>query len=365
MNAPLAPGVREVLDAVHYRPGVSIIMPFHTRLGLVNELNFSLKIAVEKVSRELSLSYPPDICSLMAHKLQRIIKSLLPDKTRKSVAIFASPVFEKVLYLDVSVEEKIIIDESFEIRDLLYCKQLVNKFLVLELDGKQGKLSLYDGRRFAPVQTSKPTSVYAYLNEVPERVSNFEDASARRQVIMEKYLRQLDEVLGDVLQFYHLPVLVVGPARLIGHFSEITHNGRAIASYIHPQAGNDSLLEIDRILQPHIQNFKTGQVQQLLHTLEESTSRQRLATGIHEVWRQASKRNAKLLVVESNFMYAAVRGSTEDEIEKPVEPVNKLALVIDAVDDVIEMVLKAGGEIRFVDKDVLEKYDRIALVQYY
>ena len=65
-----------------------------------------------------SENYPADVEIMMMKKLRTIIKNLNFNTHKKSIAIFLSPVFEKVLYLDISVEEKIIIDESFEIRDL-------------------------------------------------------------------------------------------------------------------------------------------------------------------------------------------------------------------------------------------------------
>ena len=37
----------------------------------------------------------------------------------------------------------------------------------------------------------------------------------------------------------------------------------------------------------------------------------------------------------------------------------------DAVDDVIEKVLKNGGDVEFVDEGLLKDYQHIALIQYY
>ncbi|QEC69190.1 hypothetical protein FRZ67_18425 [Panacibacter ginsenosidivorans] len=64
-------------------------------------------------------------------------------------------------------------------------------------------------------------------------------------------------------------------------------------------------------------------------------------------------------------MYAAQYGSDEDVIYKASEPYNKFSHIKDAVDDVIEKVLETGGDVEFVDKDVLDAYKHIALIQYY
>ena len=127
MNPIISPEIQEVMKAVHYRPAVSIIMPFETKVKRRNELIYSLKITADKVEKELEQSYPAEISLLVMQKLRQVISNLKVDVLKKSIAIYVSPVFEKVIYLDMTVEEKIIIDESFEIRDLIYCKKQLNK----------------------------------------------------------------------------------------------------------------------------------------------------------------------------------------------------------------------------------------------
>ena len=38
MNANLAPEIREVMGALHYRPSVSVILPFEPKMNLKTEL---------------------------------------------------------------------------------------------------------------------------------------------------------------------------------------------------------------------------------------------------------------------------------------------------------------------------------------
>jgi hypothetical protein len=119
MNTTIAPEIREVLEALHYRPAVSIILPFEPKMGLKAELQYSLKHAAKKVQDALQADYPPELSDLVMQKLQQMIDKVDYNTYKKSIAIFVSPVFQKLLYLDVPVEERIIVDESFEIRVLI------------------------------------------------------------------------------------------------------------------------------------------------------------------------------------------------------------------------------------------------------
>jgi len=117
MNTVNTPDICEVIEAVHYRPAISIIMPFEPKMSLKNTITHSLKIATDKVEKELLENYPHEMVTLMKHKLRFIIQNLNYSTHKKSIAIYVSPIFEKVLYLDIPVEEKIMVDESFEIRE--------------------------------------------------------------------------------------------------------------------------------------------------------------------------------------------------------------------------------------------------------
>jgi hypothetical protein len=86
---------------------------------------------------------------------------------------------------------------------------------------------------------------------------------------------------------------------------------------------------------------------------------------MRDVWREAMSRKGRLLVVGKNYMYAAQREGKEEMIYKAVEPFNKFSYIKDAVDEVIEKVLENGGDVEFVDEEVLKAYEQIVLLQFY
>ena len=49
MNTIMTPELREVMEALHYRPAISIILPFEPKMNLKTELAHSLKTAADKV----------------------------------------------------------------------------------------------------------------------------------------------------------------------------------------------------------------------------------------------------------------------------------------------------------------------------
>jgi hypothetical protein len=367
MNTNKSPEIQEVLDAVHYRPAISIVMPFDPKINLKTELKHSLKIACDKVKVELKQNYPDDMFTFMMQKLNTIIEDLDFDTQRKSIAIYVSPIFAKVLYLDIQVNEKIIIDESFEIRDLILNKKQTQAYIVLLLSGNESRMFLCNSDTFfVRILSQTQDSIVPINNDPPDRVLNFSDVSKRKEIIMDKFLYQIDKELNSVINAWHLPILVLGTDRMIGHFKSITKHHNAIADYIHgcyDEVNSDKLKEI---LAPHVHIWNNIKQEKLMKELEDAAGRNRLAIGIKDVWREASHQKGHLLVLEKNYYYASHHpGSNESEISKPAELHHTFFYIKDAVDDVIEKVLEFGGDVEFVDDGVLKNFNHIALIQYY
>jgi hypothetical protein len=365
MDSTSTSEIREVMGALHYRPAVSIIMPLESKINLKNELNRSLKEAVDKVERELLQSYPGEIANLVILKLRTIIKNLKFNTYKKSIAIYVSPLFEKVIHMNVTVEEKIIIDESFEIRDLLYNKKQLHKYIVLLLSAKECHIYLGNEGSLKKLASRIPESIYPYINDAPQRVGNFSDISQRNEIITDKFLRHIDDALAAILNVYHIPLFVLGVEKILGHFKKLSKHAESVTGYVEGNYEKATEPELKNILKPCVINWEKLKQKELLDKLEEAAGEKKLAVGIKEVWREAVNQKGQFLVVEKDYRYAALHGGEEQVIYKAIEPYTKYSYIKDMVDDVIEKVLENGGEVEFVDNDVLKDYHHIALIQYY
>jgi hypothetical protein len=365
MNKIISPEIKEVLGAVHYRPAISIIMPFEPKMSLKPALIHYLEMIVEKVERELLENYPVETEVMMIQKLRTVIKNLNFNTHKKSIAIFLSPVFEKILYLDVEVEQKIIIDESFEIRDLVYSRKQLHKYLVLQLTANSNRIFLGNTETFIRIVSNTPEISFADNHDVAEKVANFSDSQQRKEIMMDKFLHYADNALDIILQNYKLPLFVMGNDRVLGHFKNISkHNGRVI-EYIQGNYDELSFHQLKNILSPYVADWKKTMQKDVLNKLEEAAGNQKLVSGMLNVWHEAAAKKGRLLLVEKNFMYAAERGSSDEIIYKAIEPYNKFSYIRDAVDDVMEKVLENGGDVEFVEDGLLKDHQHIALILFY
>lgn len=359
----LEPRVRsELLGTPHFRPAVSIILPFEPKMCSKAAIERSIQAAVTEVKQELTLNYPDDIAGLMLMKIQKLVRSLNYSTHKKSVALFISPFFEKILYLEIPVEKKVIIDESFEIRDLVYSKKALHKYLVLTLCNHTNQIYLGNGSTFIRILNNSPErKVFSAIhpNAFPGSDSG---KDAFEAVLLEKHLHDVDQSLSLILNAYRLPLFVLGSERVLKQFKQLTHHNHAVVEYVyHNWAGNDTQA-LRRQLQPHLANWQKVIQTDLLHQLEDAAGKGKLACGIQEVWREANAHRGRLLIVEKNYMMPAQQNINKAALLPIESAASNFSYIRDAVDDVMEKVLENGGDVEFVAEGLLAGHQKIALI---
>ena len=240
MNSVALKREHGVVGLPKYRPAVSIILSFDQRINLKRKLDYKLKIAVEKAERELMANYPANLVVPVLKRL-RHLTGLKYDAERKGIAIFVSTAVEKVFYLDINVEDKIIIDESFEIRDLAHSQNLSIRYLVLILHDASFKIYLCRSSVFTLVKT-----------ETTERASDAEVPVNNRKQASDQFLYRADKEVSILLKAYSLPVFVMGPEKPLQQFKHLSKCGQSIVQYIYGSYLNKKSVYIYKVLKPRL-----------------------------------------------------------------------------------------------------------------
>jgi hypothetical protein len=348
MHTVLTPEIKSIVEALHFQPAISTIQPFEPKMSGSNALVQSLKTAARKIEKELLGDYPSGVVLLMMQKLNNIFRRLNYNTHKKSIAIYLSPVYEKVLYLDIAVEEKITVDDSFEIRDLVYCKKQSHGYLLLQLSGRENRI--YLGSSTGLVKIVSGTSGSGYPSP--------------KKTLLHNLLQQLDNTLHIILQAYPLPLFVIGPGNLLGPFREISKHSHAVVEYIHGDYCGATEKELNTALRPHIADWNKVIQKDLRNQLNVAASAGKLVTGMDAVRRDAAAGKGRLLLVEKKIMYTVEDGDSKNIYSKATTPVNHYSCTRNTVDDTIEKVLENGGDVEFTDQDFLQTHDYIALIKY-
>ena len=348
MNQLLMPAHSDELEAVSSYPSVSIIMSFEPKMKSKSELSFSLNKAILKAELELLEKFQLEIATLVIQKLKGVLKDLNYSTHKKSIAVYVSPVFEKILYLDFEVEERVVVNDSFEIRDLIKSKKDIHEYLLLSFNEKETKIY------FDNAET---------LQQVFANSAEFNENDISEIIFTEKYLQYIDTVLNVILRSFKAPLFVLGNKKVIGLFKNITKHASAIIEYAENSCRDVSPGELKKIINPLTNDWVKVRQQSFRHQLTFASGEKKVVSGIKKVFSEAMRNQGHLLLVEKNYRYPAGYETSNDLIDKAVQPYSQFSYVKDAVDDIIEKVLEENGDVEFVDKEILAGYDHIALIE--
>ena len=357
---------QDLMGRVPLPPAVSVLLPMHQVFSPEPGLQHRLKIALENTGHRLRKNYTAEAAAVILARLDKLRLQLQSDPEHKSVALYASQLHSKLVYLDVPVEESIVIGDSFAIRDLVADSQQLREYLVLLLSDKECRFYLGDEAHHLKLfKTTIPTEVFAYVNEKPERVASFRDPRERKEIVGDKFLHYMDEELSRILVRHPLPVFVLGPEKILGHFKQHSHHHARIAGYAHGNYLHAGETELQCAVQFCMAQWQRQKQHAVLGLLETAAGHKRLCIGMAQAWATAVQKNGRLLVVEKSFRFPARRGDTPDRIFRDDSPEENPWGIPDAVDELIGQVIDQGGGVEFVDDGTLEEYDRIALIRYY
>jgi hypothetical protein len=343
-------------------PAVSILMPFNPKMSSKNDLTVYVRSVFEKVLQNLEAQYPRENLPVLEARLEGLMKKLDFSSYKQSIAIFVSPGMEKVYYLSFPVEEKLIINDNFEIRDLLYSKKDLHKYLILVLGSERSRIYIGNTSQFLCIESITPYHVATgkEMTGAADSVAKYVDEDKRS--VYEKFLKHSDNSLGIILNAYKLPLFVMANEAVQKDFENITRHSDRIIARITGNFNDITEAGIRAAIAPYVHDWKKVKQEDLLNKLNAASKANNLVTGIEEVASRVAKRQGVLLALEKNYICPV---GYKEGLEAGCfhEHGNEnLAGIRDAVDDVIEQVLKNGADLEFVDEGVLTPYHHIALI---
>ncbi len=353
----------EEITTVKYLPAVSIIMPFTPVITSKKNLEYQLKNIMSKLEAMLAAHYTSEKAIPVILKLKNLFSNLNYNSSKKSVAIFVSPVVEKAFYLEVEMEEKILINPAFRVSDLAYFKKEKRECLLLLLGDTFSKMYLSIDKQLKLIKSN--TIGDAQPNNAVEKIAGSSVDEDQKKFITGNFLYQMDRGLSIILNSYQLPVFVLGHQKLLTHFKSITNNDRNIIQFIHGNYEKATETELCFLMEHIASRWGKLKQQHLLKRVEKAKSNNKLKTGIEEILKAARQNNGGVLVIEKKLLTHSEASQPSELFSRIDASGNEVFFIKDDLDDIIKKVLESGGDIELIDEGALKNYGAIALIEDY
>lgn len=322
-------------------PGAALAPADRDRLGRL------VARAEERIVAELG----EEAAATAVAPLRTLAGQLTEAPTARSLALFAGDGIVEAYRLPVDVEERVVVDPTFATRDVLRALVTFPPVRVLALGAGEARLYLAANDQLTAVDDADLPAVD--LDADLDRRGHLHQAERthRRTVRHDRFLRDVDEALRNDPVLGHLPVVVAAAEPALGRFRKLARTplaGVCRGNHLRRPA-RDLAVALRPVLRAHVE----AGVRADLDLLSDAVDRHQARLGLAEVWASALEGHVHVLLVDPSCRVPAVPVDggrsllPHDDAEAP-------GVLDDAIDELVEIVHRAGGRVRFVPVDALE-----------
>lgn len=342
-------------------PALSILLPTHRTSPDNRQDPIRVKNLVNQATERLSEEFSQRDLEPLLQQLEALTDAIDYPHTLDGLALFVSHDFAQRYYLPFKVPERVVIDQTFATRDLVYGMHREQRYWVLLLSQASTRLLAGTGETLEEVEDKSfplPMTGPGATTALPYSAdSAYVDDRQRR------FYQQVDEALMAYNKLESLPLIVGGVDRQVSFFREVSQVANTIAGTLSGNFDKATIPELTGPVWELVQSVRQAQQADALEKLDQAMGAQMVASTIGEVWRFAHEGRGSLLLVEKNYHVPAILD--EQGNFQQVEQVGGVSVMDDAVDEIIEAVLAKGGNVALVEDGTLDVYQRIALVLRY
>lgn len=376
----MATGTRtsDVIFALQNEQGnacVSVIVPTHRTSPDRRADRLVLTKAIKKAGQLLKAEYSADLSALLMNKLDKLFQQIDFDHNEDGLGLYVSKNIQLIVSFPFPVKEKVVAGDSFQIRDVLYKENYSEPYYVLLLAENSAQLYHGSWTELEEIKDKNFPMEYEeeYSYDPPGRNMSFsgqfhiksleKDKSKLKTTRYKRFFQNVDKLLNGFL-VNDEPLIIAGADRLSALFESVSTHEKNIARKITGSYGSHSLKQlsdlVSMVIFGHLQYKRAELIEEFIRKYGQGLA----TSGIQDVWSTAMEGKAFKLLVEKDYHKQGFLD--ESRYHLSLRPPQKPHTVLtDAVDDLIELVLKKDGKVFFVDNESLKDYQRIALITRY
>ncbi len=368
----------EVLSTLLSQKGntcISVIVPL-AKYGPDREQNNRLiDTAIHKAEQLWHQLYPARPHDWWLTKILQLKEKLDPVHPPQTIGFFISDQIEQVCPFPFVTKEKIVIGNSFEIRDLLKKSQDDQPYLLLTLTLQQARLYQGQYTQLTPLKQTGLSAIFkeAFEYNPPSRSTSYagqahvKSFEKEKQDVIEERATQHFKKADEIIRHYHTlttPLVVMADQELLALYQKVTSISADCLLPVQKDPAHLSEHQLGSVCWPVIKKFLDVQLGKQIERYQEAIGTGHTREGLQPCWRAAQEGNCLLLLVDESYHAPGFIGSDAYYLfRKP--PLQKHQIVTDAVDDLIELVLEKNGTVLLAEPDILPFGKKLLLITRY
>jgi len=346
-------------------PCVTITLPTHRSSPENRQDPIRVRNLVKQAADRLLTEFGAREVEVLLRRLQQLAEGIDYRNTLDGLALFVNSSIAHSYRLPFTLNERIVVDETFYTRDLVFAMNRTPRYWTLVLSEKPTRL--FEGSRedLVEIQTDGfPITHEGPGGTLPLPGGTGINKSAHRDERHRQFFRAVDSALAPFLADDPLPLALVGVDRHLAFFTEVTAHRNAVLTTLTGSHDVTAPHELGKLVWPLVKANLAEQREKVFQELDRAIGERKYVSGPVDAWRLAKEGRGRILLVEEDFHFPARVDDSGMHITA-AEDVTAPDVIDDAVDDTIESILDKQGRVVFVDNGTLKEHQRTALILRY
>lgn len=298
----------------------------------------------------------------LIEKLNKLAAEIDHSQNLESLMLFVNDEVAEYTRLPIKVEDRVVIDETFATRDLIRAMHLESHYYILVLS--QEKIRLIEAMNDKVVQEfGKP---FPYENTQFFSRNRAANAIAAKQTsLIAEYFNQADKKVNELRKGNPLPVLICGLEENHNEYVKIADNKHSILDvFLDKNKINDPAHSIVEEGWEIVKDYVTKINNERKEELKRAVGENKFLSDTNEIWNAISQGKIQTLFIEQGLFQPAIIKDGEIVYVSDEER-NDTGIIDDIFDEMIEANMDFGGDVVFLPKGELTKFNGFGAVTRY
>lgn len=351
---------------------VSIILPLNDISTDQRAGKLHLSKAIKEVNELLTIETSADT-SRVINALRKLQGEVIFRPNDQGIGLYVSEDMNFYTGFPFPVSEKIIVDKSFHLKELLLKEHYSNPYTLLYVDEKE--IRLYNGKATELNEVKSEVFPMFFEGGIDKQSPLINSFFARNTYVqsldknkIEKleanhkdFFRKASESLTPYLENAEI-LVVCGARKYLSEFLYHTSNKEKIQGIFFGNYSRFNEADLAEMVWPSVKNHIDKNLANILSDYNEKVTEDMTEEGITHVWDAVMSDRGDTLLIEKDL---EIKGFVEDQNPGTLylhPPKNSHTVLPDAVDTVIKIALDKDIKVVFVEDGLLNRSMRIALI---
>src|SRR5690554_1377719 len=350
------------LKALTSENSITIILNTHRTLPDNQKDAILLRNLIKEAETRLLADFTKKEVQSLIDKLNQLADTINHRENIESLILFVNQDIAEFVRLPITVENRVVIDNTFATRDLIRGLKNQANYYVLVLSKDQARLieALNDK------VVKELDNPYPFINKVSQSsgMAELSDASRQRNLIAE-FFNQVDKIVNQTRKNNPLPVLISSDQQNYYEYMKIADQPDTIFDiFLSRNRQSEKDHEIVSDAWEVVREYNKKKNDQRKAELKKAVTLNKFISDTNEIYRAIKEGRIQTLFVEQGLFQPAI--IENDEIKYvPESSRNQAGIIDDIYDELIELNMDYGGDVVFLPKGELSKFNGFGAITRY